>query len=619
MAKSLNQAFIRAYSKVRSAESTSEQPQPVSPEDYIVRLDTSTVQVPAPHYLNTPGEKDAADPIPRGDRETVHAEATPQPTEQQAQQPSVSEAANAESHLREAIAREMLEASEWHPSGWGQSDWSQNAIGGSGGGLPTVSGQASRGDEATVRPVRRGFDPQQQSFDQNLQPAYGSVSERVVATTERLQAMASEADTQSETHKGVSRFHQNSDTEAYDLETAGSVEFARVDSPAKKTPEHSDNEHSENEHSEYEHSEYEHSDFEETEYEQSASDRNPSTKAPELESPNSPALQSPKMDTASQIQRELQSDLQAAQPGLTPDEVRKIVEDYVAKHRRSDEIFRLDSPSYPHESFAESDPQPSDEIESIDAENSVTETDLRGIAEDARKEIRELESHLREAATAAFHSGWEVDRLQWPEVCEELVRVREDKLSKMAHNLVGAVDEGLQVLAVTSPSGGEGRTTVACCLARMVATTGMRVALLDADIENPSLAPYTNIEVQSDWKSAIVNQLPIEEVAIYSIEDQLTLLPLTQTIDEEEFSSDDNRIAFMLHELAESFDLVIVDSGHMDSTRTVLSSLAEQGLINAVLTVVDHRISTPQRIEACIKRIRRSGVTSVGLVENFSA
>lgn len=336
------------------------------------------------------------------------------------------------------------------------------------------------------------------------------------------------------------------------------------------------------------------------------------------------------------------SDLAAPEsPALTFDEMEKAVQNYANERSSRGEIFRLDRPSYTS-ADEQIDEQASDA--SSDQSNSVSETnfDLQEVGNAVRSlsnatiDIHEHESEtaihghdgqpgraveegLRNAKLRIFNPVWEVDSLQWPEVCIELLEQTADSMHRVATNLMTACQEGLQVLAVTSPQSGEGRTTVACCLAILAGSHGLRVAIVDGDIENPTLSLQTNLDVENDWKSAIQNQVPIEEVAIHSIDDQVTLLPLIRPIDQREMSSDDNRIAFMLHELSESFDLVIVDMGHMDSTRSLVTSMGEQGIISAAVTVVDHRTSSPQRIEACIRRIRRTGIASIGIVENFAA
>lgn len=237
----------------------------------------------------------------------------------------------------------------------------------------------------------------------------------------------------------------------------------------------------------------------------------------------------------------------------------------------------------------------------------------------ASAQAKHVEQELRRAKVRVFNPIWEVDQLQWPEVCAKLMESRMDSLNHVTKHLSEACQEGLQVLAVTSPEGGEGRTTVACCLAMLAGNRGLKVAIVDGDIENPTLCLQTNLEIENDWQSAIVNHLPLEEVSVHSIDDQITLIPLLAPLDQNELPGSDQRIADMLIELTESFDLVILDVGHMNSPNGLMSSLAEQGIINAAIAVVDNRNASPMRVETCIRRIRQAGVSSIGIVENFAS
>ncbi len=117
-----------------------------------------------------------------------------------------------------------------------------------------------------------------------------------------------------------------------------------------------------------------------------------------------------------------------------------------------------------------------------------------------------VERELRRAKVRVFNPTWEVDQLQWPDVCVKLMEARMDSLTLVTKHLIEACQEGLQVLAVTSPEGGEGRTTVACCLALLAGSRGLKVAIVDGDIENPTLCVQTNLEIENDWQSAIVNE-----------------------------------------------------------------------------------------------------------------
>ncbi len=298
------------------------------------------------------------------------------------------------------------------------------------------------------------------------------------------------------------------------------------------------------------------------------------------------------------------------------------------------EFFRLDRPSYVPAAVPQADNPFNDsgELSSEILGESSSRLDLepsspaptvplaRESSQAERAEqVQSVERELRRSKLRIFNPVWEVDSFQWPEVCLELLEQRADSLDAVARNLNDAVQEGLQVLAITSPQGGEGRTTVACCLAKLAGSRGLNVAIVDGDIENPTLSYQTNLDVEQDWKTAILNQLPLEEIAVHSIDDQVTLVPLNGPIDQSEMAASDNRIEFMLHELSASFDLVIVDMGHMSSPRSLVNSLGSRGVISAVVAVVDHRCADAQQIDHCLRRIRQSGVASIGVVENFAA
>ena len=120
-----------------------------------------------------------------------------------------------------------------------------------------------------------------------------------------------------------------------------------------------------------------------------------------------------------------------------------------------------------------------------------------------------------------------------------------------------------------------------------------------------------------DWHEAVARQLPIEEIAVHSVEDQVTLVPLLERLSAPELT--EQNLARMLRDLSNSFDLVIADLGPMTAPRSMAASLGELGVLQAVVAVVDHRNHSPERMEGCLRQIRQAGVSSIGLVENFAA
>jgi len=232
--------------------------------------------------------------------------------------------------------------------------------------------------------------------------------------------------------------------------------------------------------------------------------------------------------------------------------------------------------------------------------------------------VQETETAKTKFAAEPFPSAWEVDALTWPEIQNKLLSEQERAFSKVAAHFSDACRQGLQVLMVTSPTPGEGRSTVASCIARSVAQRGIQVALLDGDLESPSLADSLNLDIDQGWNDAIVEGLPLEEIAIHSLEDRLTLIPLTAHASSPKPARFERHIASLLQRLRESFDLIVIDATFINSLDSRLIGTGAEEILDAIILVADGRNEDTQRMETAIRRIRNLGISSVGIVENFS-
>lgn len=217
-------------------------------------------------------------------------------------------------------------------------------------------------------------------------------------------------------------------------------------------------------------------------------------------------------------------------------------------------------------------------------------------------------------ARPRFQAVWEVDRFEFEEIVEELCGDR-SPLWEAARQLQIACQEGLKVLAVTSPLREQGRTTLAITLARMVATSGLNVLLLDGDVDRPALADKLSLEIQLGWGDALRTGLPAEEVAVHSVTDRFTVLPL-------DTSGADNQgrpaATAMLEGLVAAFDLVIIDTSNTNSVGGWIPGADTPCLIDAALVIDDARGNDPSAQQACIRRLQKLGIENVGIVENFT-
>ena len=221
-----------------------------------------------------------------------------------------------------------------------------------------------------------------------------------------------------------------------------------------------------------------------------------------------------------------------------------------------------------------------------------------------------------EKVLAEFAAAWEVDRFEFEEIVWDL-SAESSPLWQAAEQLEIACHEGLKVLAVTSPSRGQGRSTLSITLARMLAATGLNVALLDGDIDRPSLADKMRLEIRLGWGDAVRTGLSVEEVAVQSVEDGFTVLPSASPDAGKGLRPAADTTTAMMSQLRDAFDLIVIDTANVNVVGGWIPG-ADDGQIDAALVIQDLRNDDPDAMQACLRRLQKIGVANIGLVENFA-
>jgi Mrp family chromosome partitioning ATPase len=211
--------------------------------------------------------------------------------------------------------------------------------------------------------------------------------------------------------------------------------------------------------------------------------------------------------------------------------------------------------------------------------------------------------------------AWEVDRFQWPEHCKQLLSSENHYLADVGARLSNAARDGLNILAITSTRRGEGRTTLALCLARAAADAGVKVALVDADIENAQLVNELGVEASCGWQEVVLGKQPLSEAAIVSLEDKFTFFPWTSSATLK--SLNDPRATKVLREIAKTYSLVILDLGPVPGRETRMFEDGENCPIDAAILVRDLRWTSAIEAQRVAAQLTAAGVESVGIAENF--
>ncbi len=219
---------------------------------------------------------------------------------------------------------------------------------------------------------------------------------------------------------------------------------------------------------------------------------------------------------------------------------------------------------------------------------------------------------------AAPRPAMEIDAARWPATCEQLLSRHADRFARLVEHLRGEIASGVRTLAITGMHRREGRTTLALCLARQLAAANIKLALVDADFANPRLASQLSIGVHRGWESVLCGEQSPWDVMIEAMADRLALLPMGAPATPDEISIGSYRIAATLNELAEHYDLVLIDAGPiaLDGAPHWLFDAAAG--VQATILAYDARRRAPGQVAAGCLQLAQAGLRQLGLAEMFS-
>lgn len=219
------------------------------------------------------------------------------------------------------------------------------------------------------------------------------------------------------------------------------------------------------------------------------------------------------------------------------------------------------------------------------------------------------ESH-EPLSIAPLQAVWEVDVFDIPTPVADLF-FEGTLFQQIAERMSEAVGSGLSSVLVTSTKAGEGRSSVAIGIAMAAAATGIRVALVDADTDDPTLADDLRLELQSGWVDTVRGGLPIKEVAVHAVEDGVTLIPLMPP--GERNAATAFEVVQLVELLRDKFELVIIDGPTAQSAHIHQCA----SIVDSAIIVRDMARTDTLAINEFSYRLRESGVLGVGVVENF--
>src|SRR5207244_4111620 len=119
-----------------------------------------------------------------------------------------------------------------------------------------------------------------------------------------------------------------------------------------------------------------------------------------------------------------------------------------------------------------------------------------------------------------------------------------------------------------------------------------KVAIVDADFASGKLAEYLGLGIERGWEAVLDGGETVWEVMIESMKDRLAILPFVSKTADESTASSSYRIAATLQELANQYEVLIVDAGPIVMESSALTWLLKSGSgVDSLILAHDFRRS----------------------------
>jgi capsular exopolysaccharide synthesis family protein len=186
--------------------------------------------------------------------------------------------------------------------------------------------------------------------------------------------------------------------------------------------------------------------------------------------------------------------------------------------------------------------------------------------------------------------------------------------------VLGAKND-IRVLAITSASPGEGKTSTSANLALAMAAADRRVLLVSADLRRPRLHEFFDLDNKVGL-SSLLEQKPSEPdditeqgyLYMWSVTRNLHVLPSGPMVDDPMKALDSEPMRALLKVQRDHFDFILLDCPPI----VAADSLALTSMADAVLFVADARQTNTAAVAAARDQLDQVGGTIVGAVLNRS-
>ena len=171
--------------------------------------------------------------------------------------------------------------------------------------------------------------------------------------------------------------------------------------------------------------------------------------------------------------------------------------------------------------------------------------------------------------------------------------------------------ENIHVVMVTSPSVGEGKTTLACHLAASLARGSRNTLLVDCDLRNPAAHRQFDLPNEPGFSEALRGEIDYDEAILPTPVARLSLLPAGKADRLAIQCLAQENVDKVFHMLKEQYEFIIID---VPPVLPVADSLLIGQYADAVLFAVMRNVSRLPAIHAAQQKLSALGIRMLGAV-----
>jgi len=253
---------------------------------------------------------------------------------------------------------------------------------------------------------------------------------------------------------------------------------------------------------------------------------------------------------------------------------------------------------------------------------TIDQAFLRAYLQEPASAISPAESEQTTVSSGqdGFRPLLQVDEFAWSKKATRLRLAAGIQMDRLADGLANGIAAGQKVVAIGGCGRRQGCTTLLLSTAKRLADRGLKVAMVDADVDHPALAGQLGLLPEGGLEEVLAGRLPLEEVVIESLADRVSVLPLAAPCPGAADSAQAPRLlAAAMGALGEHYDLVLVDVGDIGG-QAGLEGQGDHpgpGWLDAIVLVQDVRSTARTELLGAVRRVAASGLALLGVVENF--